>query len=238
LDRLSEDVIAVADAVGFDRFHLVGHDWGAAVGWASAHCCRHRVISLSVLSTPHPAAYAEALGVVDDQLRRSAYVLFLRIPWLNEFILGFNRAALLKHFYWLSVTSGQLAEYLKVFSEPGAISAALKWYMASTAETLAGAGKSSLPTLFIWGNRDEALGRTAAEKSVDYVTGPYRLVKLQAGHALVYEMLGRVASELLTHFKRWRAGAEKIAPVPRTLLRFGAGAMFKLVWWRGCRLSL
>src|SRR5574339_996924 len=32
---LASDVFALADAAGFDRFHLVGHDWGALVGWAA-----------------------------------------------------------------------------------------------------------------------------------------------------------------------------------------------------------
>ena len=30
---LVADVLAIADAEGFDRFHLIGHDWGAVVGW-------------------------------------------------------------------------------------------------------------------------------------------------------------------------------------------------------------
>ena len=32
IDSLVQDVLAVADQVGFDTFHLVGHDWGAGVG--------------------------------------------------------------------------------------------------------------------------------------------------------------------------------------------------------------
>ena len=35
IDKLTRDVIAIADTVGSDRFHLVGHDWGAAVGWST-----------------------------------------------------------------------------------------------------------------------------------------------------------------------------------------------------------
>ncbi|MBA3619775.1 MAG: alpha/beta fold hydrolase, partial [Acidothermales bacterium] len=36
MKELVDDVLALADAVGADRFHLVGHDWGGAVAWALA----------------------------------------------------------------------------------------------------------------------------------------------------------------------------------------------------------
>ncbi len=32
--KLAEDIRGFADAMGAERFHLVGHDWGAGAGWA------------------------------------------------------------------------------------------------------------------------------------------------------------------------------------------------------------
>src|SRR5690606_34594295 len=32
-DLLAQDVVDIAATLGHDRFHLVGHDWGAAVSW-------------------------------------------------------------------------------------------------------------------------------------------------------------------------------------------------------------
>ena len=43
--ELVADVLAVADAIGEDTFHLVGHDWGAAVGWATILSNPSRIIS-------------------------------------------------------------------------------------------------------------------------------------------------------------------------------------------------
>jgi hypothetical protein len=35
-EDLIGDVLAVADALGWSRFDLLGHDWGSAVGWMTA----------------------------------------------------------------------------------------------------------------------------------------------------------------------------------------------------------
>ena len=48
---------AVADALGFDRFDLVGHDFGGMVAWMVAGHHPDRVRTLTVASTPHPAAF-------------------------------------------------------------------------------------------------------------------------------------------------------------------------------------
>ena len=55
------DVLAMLDAAELDRVHLVGHDWGGAVAWAAAAWHPDRIASLTVLSTPHPAAMAASM---------------------------------------------------------------------------------------------------------------------------------------------------------------------------------
>ena len=41
-----------------------------------------------------------------------------------------------------------------------------------------------MPTSYIWGRHDLALGRPAAELTASYVTGPYAFVELDSGHWL------------------------------------------------------
>ena len=48
-DKLVADVYAVAAAVGFEEFHLVGHDWGAVVGWVLVFDDTSKVKSWSAL---------------------------------------------------------------------------------------------------------------------------------------------------------------------------------------------
>src|SRR6478672_2127138 len=59
--NLVDDVLALADAAGAERFHVVGHDWGGAVAWYCAMWHPERVRSVTVLATPHPAAFRKAL---------------------------------------------------------------------------------------------------------------------------------------------------------------------------------
>ena len=54
LDRLVADAAGVLDALGWSDAHVVGHDWGAAVGWALAARRPERVRTLTAVSIPHP----------------------------------------------------------------------------------------------------------------------------------------------------------------------------------------
>lgn len=202
--NIVNDVIAVAEAVGFTRFHLVGHDWGGIVAWSTAGRYPDRVATLSILSMPHPGAFAESLSANEDQLRRSSYAVLNWVPWVSELVIGFNRAAWLRHFSWRDKTPEQRTEYIHVFSEPGAVAAALKWYRAySSIDAAEEIGGTRQPTLYIWGNRDQRLGRVAAEKTADFVKGPFRLIKLAASHALMVDVPDEVAAEVLTHLAQW-----------------------------------
>ena len=54
---LVRDTLQIADAVGADQFDLVGHDFGGMVAWMVAGHHPDRVRTLTVASTPHPAAF-------------------------------------------------------------------------------------------------------------------------------------------------------------------------------------
>ena len=53
LARLTEDVVALADQAGAERFDVLSHDWGAAVAWGLASARPDRVRTLTALSVPH-----------------------------------------------------------------------------------------------------------------------------------------------------------------------------------------
>src|SRR5438445_317950 len=77
--ELVADVLALADQMDVDRFHLVGHDWGAAVAWGVAMEHPHRLRSLTSLSIPHPAAFRRA-AFTSRQALRSWYMAFFQLP--------------------------------------------------------------------------------------------------------------------------------------------------------------
>ena len=86
-DRLAQDVVSLADALGLDRFHLVGHDWGAAVAWYVAAHHGHRLETLTTFSVPHLAAYNAALAHDADARERGSYIRLFRQEGTAEDLL-------------------------------------------------------------------------------------------------------------------------------------------------------
>jgi pimeloyl-ACP methyl ester carboxylesterase len=201
ISKLTADVIAVADTMGIDRFHLVGHDWGAVVGWSVVMNHPDRVQSWSALSIAHPTAFGEAIQNDPDQKARSRYFFVFVTPLLPEALFSFNDFAMLKAMYGPK-SSTQVDEYIKLFSEPGALTAALNWYRAmAVSQTQASpvAQDITTPTLFIWGNNDPAVGRGATEAQLRFMKGPYRNIELEAGHWLVTDQPEAVTAAIVEH---------------------------------------
>ncbi len=87
MPELVADIVALLDAAGLDRVHLVGHDWGGAVAWSFAAAQPSRVITLTALSTPHPAAMVDAM-VHSTQALKSWYMGLFQVPWLPEQLIS------------------------------------------------------------------------------------------------------------------------------------------------------
>lgn len=206
-ELIARDVFALADAWEVDQFHLIGHDWGAAAGWAAVSLQPQRILSWTALSVPHLTAFVTAIRDDADQQKRSEYVTFFQSPGTAETALSANDFAPLRGI-WSASSPEQVDEYVSVLSQPGALTATLNWYRAGGIAQRSDAftfemGSVATPTLFIWGNQDMAIGRAAAEANAQYVTGPHRFVELDAGHWLIQEAPERVTSEVLEHIRRY-----------------------------------
>jgi pimeloyl-ACP methyl ester carboxylesterase len=199
MSELVADVLALAEAAGAARFHLVGHDWGGAVAWALAGRHPEQVATLTSVSTPHPRALAAAL-LTSGQLVRSVYIGLFRIPWLPELALGARGSRGLR---FLLARSGLgpawVNSYARALAGPGALAAALAWYRAAIPFGLK-VPPSSVPTRYVWGSGDPALGRRGATTTGRWVAGPYRFDVLEgAGHWLPEHHPEALAELLLEH---------------------------------------
>jgi len=197
MPELVEDVARLVDRLGGGPVHLVGHDWGGAVGWAVAASRPQLLRSLTSVSTPHPRALLRA-AATSDQALKSWYVLFFQLPLLPERLLMAGDGRQLR-----AVLRGLPAKtkdaYVQRMREPGALTAALHWYRAVPFGGLGG-GRVDTPTLFVWGERDPALGRAAAERTGQHVRGPYEFVPLVgAGHWIPERHPDRLLPPLLRH---------------------------------------
>lgn len=194
LPELVGDVFAIADQLGWARFDLVGHDWGAAIAWGAAIENPERLRSLVTVSVPHPAAFAHALREDEDQQQRSAYQQILRSSGAERTLLAKDGAALRQIFDW-KIPAERIDAYLARAAEPGALTAMLNWYRAVRFGV--DTPPVSVPTMHVWSTEDVAFGSTAALATEKHVTGPYRFEMLEGVSHWIPEEAGIELTRLI-----------------------------------------
>ena len=201
-DLLMDDAMAIAAACGpaDGRFHLIGHDWGGSIAWGIADRHPGRIASLTVLSRPHPNAFNRALALPDgDQKRRSQHHRAFLEPDAAARLLADDARWLRERLAANGVPADAIARHVAVLGDPATMEAALTWYRARGAIRTP-LGMIAVPTLYIWGEADDTVGRAAAEGTRDCVSGPYRFVALPGvGHFAADQAPDDVNALLLAH---------------------------------------
>ncbi len=196
---LVDDVLRVADALGYEHFHLVGHDWGGGVAWTTALLNPDRISSLSVISRPHPRAFGRALKDDPEQGERSSHHKNNRKKEVTAEALANNAQRLREGFERAGVPEADAAVYLETLNDYETLDAAINWYRAlSLSEDLfKSVGSLERPTLYVWGNQDGSVGRYAAELTGQYVDAPYQFVELDGVGHFVTDQVPEVFPKLL-----------------------------------------
>jgi pimeloyl-ACP methyl ester carboxylesterase len=202
IERLMDDAMAISAAsdYGDRRFHLVGHDWGGSIAWALADRFSDRLASLTVLSRPHPNAFNRALAMPDgDQAHRSRHHKAFLEPGAADLLLADSARQLRERLAAAGVPAAAIEEHLGVLGNKAAMEAALAWYRARGAIRTP-LGPIRVPTLYIWGDADDTVGRIAAEGTSNFVAAPYRFEVLAGvGHFAADQAPDRVNELLLQH---------------------------------------
>ena len=202
IDKLSQDVIDIADAFQFEKFHLIGHDWGSAVGWVTVAFHSDRVISWTALSVPHLDAFFEAMNNNPEQQRKSQYIIFFKkaiFPELYFKIFGYKY---LKDI-WRKSSQLEIEKYLAVFKQRGVLKASLNWYRANINDENKMIGDIDTPTLIIYGLKDMAIGEKSVDESVKYLKGYYKIEKLETGHWLIQESFEAISKSIINHLTNY-----------------------------------
>jgi pimeloyl-ACP methyl ester carboxylesterase len=204
IDRLMDDAMAIVAACGYggSHFHLVGHDWGGSIAWSLADRFPQRLASLTVLSRPHPNAFNRALQLADsDQAHRSRHHKAFLEPDAADVVLADDAKWLRVRLAAAGVPAASIEQHLGVLGNKDAMEAALAWYRARGA-IRGPLGVIEVPTLYIWGDADDTVGRVAAEGTKDFVSAPYRFEVLPGvGHFAADQAPDRVNELLLSHLK-------------------------------------
>jgi pimeloyl-ACP methyl ester carboxylesterase len=219
VDALLADALALAKEQGAECFHLVGHDWGGQLAWLLAARHPERVRTLTVLSRPHPAAFARALASDPAQSERSKHHRAFQDPNTAALLIEDGARRLRGMLRDHGVPERDADAYVAALSSHAAMDATLNWYRAAfQGHSALAAGDTPavrVPTLFLWGDADRTVGRVAAEATRDFVAAPYRFVELPGvGHFITDQAAERVTQELLAHLAANAPGLAKRGQTP------------------------
>jgi pimeloyl-ACP methyl ester carboxylesterase len=204
ISHLANDVIAIADSLGINKFHLIGHDWGSGVGWQIASDYPERLRSFTSLSVPHLEAFSRAYKEDSLQYMASDYIRNFQTKKIPEYMLAKNNYQVLKSI-WSEHEEEEITSYINLLSQTNALTSAINWYRANYNMFSKGfnTGRIDVPVLFVWGNKDSALKRSGIEWTEDYVTNYYRFAELDAGHWLIQESYEKVQKEIVSHLEKF-----------------------------------
>jgi pimeloyl-ACP methyl ester carboxylesterase len=203
MHHIVADTLALVDATGAAKVHLVGHDWGGAAAWAFAHQHADRLHTVTSLTTPHPKAMMKSL-VTSTQGLRSYYIGVMQLPVLPERAITRNGGA---DFQRSLVSAGLPAEaaerYVRPLQAPGAATGAVNWYRGLPFSRPL-QGRVEVPALYVYASNDKFLGRRAADLTADYVAAPYNYeVLADRSHWLPEEAPDDIARLLVEHARTY-----------------------------------
>ncbi|WP_435017651.1 alpha/beta fold hydrolase [Tundrisphaera sp. TA3] len=205
LDTLVDDVLGLMDALGRERAAIVvGHDWGAIVGWWAITRAPGRFERAAFLNGPHPALILRELRESRAQKLKSWYAFAMQVPWLPEKFLGrdsgrFLARGLEKTSRPGTFTEADLAFYRDAWSRPGALKGMIAWYRAAFRHKpkMPDDPRITVPTQIIWGLKDAFINRSLARASYALCkTGRIEWIP-EASHWVQHEEPGRVNGCLL-----------------------------------------
>lgn len=201
LDLLARDVIGVIRILGYEQVVVVGHDWGGAVAWHLADFHAEVVQRAIILNCPHGVAFKQMLLHNPRQWLLSWYMLFFQLPWLPECVLAWN------DYFWLrrvlrtsarpgTFSAADLAEYVEVWRQPGALHSMLNWYRSLVRYPimLDPSRKLMMPVLMLWGEQDRFLLADMAEPSIEMCDVGRLICLPEASHWLQHEVPEEVNS--------------------------------------------
>jgi pimeloyl-ACP methyl ester carboxylesterase len=194
-----EDLLALADSLGFERFGIVSHDVGAYVAQGFARKYPERLSGLFFFDCPYPGIGRRWAS--PDSINEIWYQTFHQQPWAAS-LVGENREtceAYFRHFLerWShepGIFDEDLDLWVENFMKPGNLQGGFDWYTSTNESRLdlirngpPELPKIETPTRIRWGESDSVLKVEWADRLGDYFADLDFAPMREAGHFAHYE---------------------------------------------------
>ena len=133
------------------------------------------------------------------------------MPFLPEWNIRLKGFKILRKL-WDAQSTEEIEDYIAIAKGKGAITAMLNYYRANNRlAKRAGSelilGQINVPTLFIWGNKDIAIGPVAVSNGHKYMKGEYRFLELEAGHWLIQRNYADIKDAIIEHLSKYKTAS-------------------------------
>lgn len=208
IENLVDDVTGLIRHFGREKAAVVGHDWGAGIAWAVGLRHPEYVWKLAALQVPPLPVWKKNMTL--KQFCASWYMFFFQIPYLPEWLMKQNNFRMLEDAFKNTtavkgiINDTEIAIYKKALSEPGALTAAINYYRAnfwkrffSKDDPVQAKKKITVPTLFIYGEKDSAVLPSTVQGVKDFIEAPYTEVRIpHSAHWVQQEAATEVTAAL------------------------------------------
>jgi pimeloyl-ACP methyl ester carboxylesterase len=223
---LAADLVALLDELGLKQVRIVGHDWGAWVGFVLALTAPERVSRFVAVNMTHP--WPEPLRLLPN-LWRMWHTAVLEYPPIGRFVLrrfpGFVRF-LLRH--WAADAARwdreELDVYADVFHEPARARAGEQFHWQYVVHEIFGhprgrfrKARLTVPTLILAGDRDVVVPPGVLRGGQKHADDLRVVVVENCGHLMPEEWPEVVADEAAAFFAEGAGGSvARISPLRST----------------------
>jgi pimeloyl-ACP methyl ester carboxylesterase len=203
VEKIVDDVIGLIHHFGQKDAAIIGHDWGGMVAWSAAANHPEHVWKVGALQVPPASVWRKNFGF--RQLLASWYMFFFQLPVIPEYLLSLSDYTLLERAMKRStarpdvLTSGDIAEYKKAWSEPDALTSMINYYRANIPARMLSrsvpATKIKVPSLFIYGEKDRAILHDTVKGIGEVIEAPFADIRIaDSGHWVQQEAKDEVTA--------------------------------------------
>lgn len=215
LDTLSQDIQGLIASLGYQRAHIVGHDWGGLVAWHLAQIFPQSLDRLVILNAPHPHQLLRGLLSNLDQLGCHWHLFASQFPGLPEWLIQRHLKGFVENlFQQQSTRKGAFSpETLQIYQAAlekagvlTAVSHCYRQFLAPQVWLRNGAHAPlaiAAPTLVLWGKDDQRLSPWLIQGLEQIVRAPWRCKLIpECGHWIQQEVPGIVNREILNFLQQ------------------------------------